>query len=79
MKNLRIFLLFAVFIFGATILRMLDVKATDSTAPKPGAVFRDCPDCPGDGRSRGWQLHHGLISRGKILGRESRWQYVCGC
>jgi len=46
MKSLRIFLLFAVFIFGATILRMLDVKATDSTAPKPGAVFRDCPDCP---------------------------------
>ncbi|MFZ3375074.1 MAG: SUMF1/EgtB/PvdO family nonheme iron enzyme, partial [Chthoniobacterales bacterium] len=46
MKNLRIFLLFAVFIFGATILRMLDVKASDSTAPKPGAVFRDCSDCP---------------------------------
>src|SRR6516225_9581085 len=42
MKSLRIFL----FIFGATILRMLDVKATDSTVPKPGGVFRDCPDCP---------------------------------
>jgi formylglycine-generating enzyme required for sulfatase activity len=46
MKSLRISLLFAVFIFGASILRMLEVKATDSTAPKPGAVFRDCRACP---------------------------------
>ena len=79
MKSLRIFLLFAVFIFGATILRMLDVKATDSTAPKPGARVPRLPRLSRDGRSPGWQLHHGLISRGKILGRESRWQYVCGC
>jgi formylglycine-generating enzyme required for sulfatase activity len=46
MKKLRIFLLFAVFIFAATIFRMLDVKAGDSASPKPGAVFRDCSDCP---------------------------------
>ena len=44
MKPVRIFLV--VFIFGATILRMLDVKYPFSTAPKPGALFRDCPDCP---------------------------------
>ena len=72
MKKLRIFLLFAVFIFGATILRMLDVKASDSTAPEPGAVFRDCPDCPemvvipagaftmgSSDSEKDWAAHHG--------------------
>ena len=73
MKKLRIFLLFAVFIFGAMILRMLDVKASDSTAPKPGAVFRDCADCPemvvipagaftmgSSGSEKTWAATHGL-------------------
>jgi len=73
MKKLRISLLFAVFIFGATVLRMLDVKASDSTAPKPGEVFRDCPDCPemvvipagsftmgSSDSEKDWAAHHGL-------------------
>ena len=72
MKKLRILLLFAVFIFGATILRMLDVKASDSTAPKPGAVFRECPGCPemvvipagsftmgSSDSEKDWAAHHG--------------------
>jgi len=67
------FLLFAVFIFGATILRIFDVKASDSMAPRPGAVFRDCPDCPemvvisageftmgSSDSEKDWAAHHGF-------------------
>src|SRR5579884_82241 len=37
------------------------------------------PRLSGDGRSPAWQLQHGLITRGKILGGESRQQYGIGC
>ncbi len=69
----KISLLFAVFIFGPIILRVLEVTASDSTAPKPGAIFRDCPDCPemvvvpagsftmgSSNAEKDWAAHHGL-------------------
>src|SRR5215471_13751085 len=72
MKNLRIFLVFVVSIFGTAILRTLDVKAGDSKAAKPGAEFRDCPDCPqmlvipageftmgSSDSEKDWAAHHG--------------------
>jgi formylglycine-generating enzyme required for sulfatase activity len=46
MKQLRIFVPFAVFVFAATAPRMVNLKADDLPGVKPGTVFRDCPDCP---------------------------------
>jgi formylglycine-generating enzyme required for sulfatase activity len=46
MKQLRIFVLFAVFVFAATAPRIVNLKADDLPGAKPGTVFRDCPDCP---------------------------------
>ena len=36
----------AAIIFAVTALRVVDLKANDLAAAKPGAVFRECPDCP---------------------------------
>jgi formylglycine-generating enzyme required for sulfatase activity len=46
MKQTRMFFVFAVFIFAATLLRPVDQKADDLGAAKPGTVFRECQDCP---------------------------------
>lgn len=54
MKQLRIFLLLALFIVAASApqaqtprtSRVVDPKANEIGAAKPGTVFRDCPDCP---------------------------------
>ncbi|PYJ68653.1 MAG: hypothetical protein DME76_11640 [Verrucomicrobia bacterium] len=37
---------FAAFIFAATAFCVVELKANDFAAAKPGDVFRDCPDCP---------------------------------
>jgi formylglycine-generating enzyme required for sulfatase activity len=46
MKQLRIFVVFAVFVFAATAPRIVNLKANALPGAKPGTVFRDCPDCP---------------------------------
>src|SRR5437870_5595659 len=46
MKRIGIFFLSAAIIFAVTALRVVDLKANDLAAAKPGAVFRECPDCP---------------------------------
>jgi formylglycine-generating enzyme required for sulfatase activity len=42
----RLFLLFVPFIFAPPVACLIDLKAGDLAVPKPGTVFRDCPDCP---------------------------------
>jgi formylglycine-generating enzyme required for sulfatase activity len=54
MKKLRIFLPLVLFIVAASALqaqtpatsRVVNPKANEIGAAKPGTVFRDCPDCP---------------------------------
>jgi formylglycine-generating enzyme required for sulfatase activity len=46
MKQLRIFVLFAAFVFAAIAPRIGNLKGDDFARAKPGTVFRDCPDCP---------------------------------
>src|SRR5437667_1921238 len=46
MKQMRTFLLFALFIFTAASPDVTDVKANEPVTATPGTVFRDCPDCP---------------------------------
>jgi formylglycine-generating enzyme required for sulfatase activity len=54
MKQIRMFVLVAAFIFAASALsaqvpqtpRVVDVKTTDLAAAKPGSAFHECPDCP---------------------------------
>ena len=67
MKNLRIILALACS-FTTSTHAVAQAKAALRAAR---TVFRDCRACPGDGRSPGWQLHHGLISRGKNRGRQA--------
>jgi formylglycine-generating enzyme required for sulfatase activity len=46
MKQMRTFLLFALFTFIAAAPDVTDVKVNEPVTAKPGTVFRDCPDCP---------------------------------
>lgn len=46
MKKKPILLLLAMFIIAATGLGLVNLKANESVTNTPGAVFRDCPDCP---------------------------------
>jgi formylglycine-generating enzyme required for sulfatase activity len=42
----QVFLLFVPFIFAPPVACLIDLKVGDLAVPKPGTVFRDCPDCP---------------------------------
>jgi len=49
------------------------VGAGDSSATRRRRRLSRLPRLPGNGPPPGWQLYHGLISRGKIVGNKP-WQ-----